>query len=410
MNSSRKTLQVFEHHTLKWRKGSVFEERHFKALVAYGYKTNERYYSVGHKRIKFSQYVGVIQVDDLTIEILPKTDNYDSTESSKELWHNALVGMLQECRLIRLESITNARLKLKSASVLDLYYDAFLTETELIIRQGLRKQYRGISENLTKVKGKINFSTHCRKNYLHKERFYVEHQIYNVDNTFNQILLKAAKILSQIVTSPRFEYRIKKLLMQLEAVSDAVITAELFDSLKYDRNSERYRQAVTLAKLIILRYSPDLKGGRENVLAILFDMNRLYEHYIYRKLKVLQYSSEFPISRVSEQVFSPFWESSHLRADIVVECDNGRNYVIDTKWKVPANNRPTDSDIKQMFVYDLHYDSYLSILLYPKTVQETQTKKPFKHEPYQDRNCQVAFIDIFTEDGLLNRDLWYRLY
>jgi len=130
----------------------------------------------------------------LTIEILPKADSKDNNEESKGKWHDALISMLQECKLIKLSSISNAKLKLKSASILDLYYEAFLTETEKIVRQGLVKSYRNISENLNKVKGKINFTKHTLKNYLHKEKFFVEHKIYDENNKFNQILSLCVRV------------------------------------------------------------------------------------------------------------------------------------------------------------------------------------------------------------------------
>ncbi|MBC8308380.1 MAG: hypothetical protein H8E55_73075 [Pelagibacterales bacterium] len=144
MSSSKNRLQVFEHHTLKVDEESPFKITHFNALEKYGYKTKEKFFSVGNKRIKFNNYVGVIQVKNLTIEILPKADNkLEDTASkdtaSKDKWHNALITMLKECKLIKLNTISNAKLKLKSASILDLYYDLFLSETETIFKHGLRK-------------------------------------------------------------------------------------------------------------------------------------------------------------------------------------------------------------------------------------------------------------------------------
>jgi len=409
MSRKNNIIQVFEHQTLKVDRDPKFTKPHFKALSAYGYKTKEKYYSVGNERIKFAQYVGVIQVNNLTIEILPKADNTEINDSSKERWHNALIGMLHVCKLIKLESISHAKLKLKSASILDLYYDAFLSGVEKLVKQRLIKQYKCIDENLNKVKGKIKFREHIQKNYIHKERFFLEHNIYNIDNNLNQILLKALIILSKISTSPQFNSRIKKLLLNFEDVTEKTITSSWFDSLKYNRNTERYKDSIILAKLIILKYSPDLRGGRENVLAILFDMNRLYENYVYRKLKILETNPEIPIKRVKEQNRRPFWGNNNLRADIVVECESN-NYVIDTKWKILKNNKPSDEDLKQMFVYNLHYDSNLSILLYPKTTIDTYEKKPFRKDIFQDRNCQIAFTDLFNIDGSLNSNLGAQLY
>jgi 5-methylcytosine-specific restriction enzyme subunit McrC len=406
---NKNIIQVFEHQVLKVNSDSKFGERHFNALKNYGYKSGEKYYSVGHKRIKFSNYVGVIQVKNLTIEILPKADSKDNNEESIGKWHDALISMLQECKLIKLSSISNAKLKLKSASILDLYYEAFLTETEKIIRQGLVKSYRNISENLNKVKGKINFTKHTLKNYLHKEKFFVEHKVYDGNNKFNQILLKALITLERLSNNPKYLIRIKKLLLDFEDVREKNVTSSWFKTLQYSRNSERYKYAVTLSKLIILKYSPDLKGGKEDVLAIMFDMNMLYENYIYRKLKVLQHDLKIPITRVRGQNRQPFWETRGLRADIVIETEFD-NFVIDTKWKVLKSNTPSDDDLKQMFVYNLHYETDLSILLYPKTTLITNDKKPFRNFKFQDKNCQLAFTDLFNSEGYLDKRLGYHLY
>jgi len=407
-NKRSNIIQVFEHQMLKVDEDQ-FKTVHFKALERYGYQTKEKYYAVGNQRIKFNQFVGVIQVKNLTIEVLPKADNNPGDELAKGKWHNALIAMLHECKLIKLNSISNAKLKLKSASILDLYFDLFLSETERIFKHGLRKNYRPTSENLKKVKGKIQFSQHLRKNAIHKERFYVEHTVFDVDNKLNQILLKGLMVLKQMVQNPEQTIRINKLLLEFEKVSDQNVNDSWFEHLRFDRNTERYKQAITLAKLIILHYSPDLKGGSENVLAILFDMNMLYEEFVYRKLKVLQSDPNNPIQKVKEQNRTPFWESRGLRADILIEAEN-KKVVIDTKWKVLKEAKPSDDDLKQMFVYNLHYDTDLSILLYPKTNVETAEKRPFKHPDFREKNCQIAFVDLFNSDGVLKKNLGYDIY
>ena len=409
MNKSKNIIQVFEHQTLKVDETSNFKMTHFNALEKYGYKTKEKYFSIGNKRIKFNNYVGVIQAKNLTIEILPKADNKEDDQLTKDKWHDALILMLKECKLIKLNSVSNAKLKLKSASILDLYYDIFLSETEIIFKHGLRKSYRTIHENLNKVKGKILFTNHIRKNAFHKEKFFVEHKIFDADNKLNQILLKALVILKNIAHNPTHNIRINKLLLNLEGISEKNITEKWFDNLKFDRNTERYRQAVNLAKLIILKYSPDLKGGNENVLAIMFDMNILYENYVFRKLKALQLDPNIPILKVREQNRTPFWETRGLRADIVVETKD-KHLVIDTKWKVLKDSKPSDADLKQMFVYNLHYDTDLSILLYPNTGIDTAEKKPFRNEKFKDLNCQVAFTNLFNEKGKLEKELGLKIY
>lgn len=409
MSKKRILIQVFEHQKLRVGEPESFSLAHFKALEQYAYRNKEKYFVVGNQRLKFGSYVGVIQVKNLTIEVLPKADRAESGIAAKRKWHSALIAMLKECKSLKLDLIHNTHLKLGSATILDLYFDAYLTETENLFRHGLKKSYRKFAENLGKVKGKVIFSKHIQKNLLHKERFFVEHCIYDKSNLLNQILLKALLILAKISNNPNFISRIKLLLLGFEGIEERKISQQDFLCIRFNRNTDRYRSAIKLARLIILNYSPDLQGGSEDVLAIMFDMNRLYENYIYRKLKILEKDPEIPIVKVSEQNKVPFWANRGLRADIVIEGQD-RNLVIDTKWKMPENGKPSDGDLKQMFVYKLHYDSCLSILLYPKTTLGTFEKKPYKNEAFENLHCQVAFVDLFLSNGFLNRKLGYKIF
>lgn len=63
-----------------------------------------------------------------------------------------------------------------------------------------------------------------------------------------------------------------------------------------------------------------------------------------------------------------------------------------------------------MFVYNLHYNSDLSILLYPKTNLDIIEKKPFRHTMFQDKYCQVAFVDLFDKNNKLRSKIGLNLY
>ena len=78
-----KRIQVFEHAILYF--GEVyndvkFEKHHYIALSKLNILHNDKYFETRHNGIRFKQFVGVIQVDGLTIEILPKIDNYKEDE------------------------------------------------------------------------------------------------------------------------------------------------------------------------------------------------------------------------------------------------------------------------------------------------------------------------------------------
>ncbi|MBK7087259.1 MAG: hypothetical protein IPH53_22510 [Flavobacteriales bacterium] len=106
-----------------------------------------------------------------------------------------------------------------------------------------------------------------------------------------------------------------------------------------------------MAKLIILKYSPDLQSGREPVLGILFEMERLWEKFMLRLLK-----RDCPEgSTVSGQETTDFWEDRSIRPDIVITSAAGERTIVDTKWKMPDEGKPAMSDLQQLFAYNVQF-------------------------------------------------------
>ncbi len=64
-----------------------FKEEHFSALVKYNEQNESRFFTVGYNNIKFNQYVGVIAVGGITIEVLPKADGVEDEVK----WQKALI-------------------------------------------------------------------------------------------------------------------------------------------------------------------------------------------------------------------------------------------------------------------------------------------------------------------------------
>ncbi len=177
-------------------------------------------------------------------------------------------------------------------------------------------------------------------------------------------------------------------------VSDLSVNEDTFFGISYNRKTEGYRLAIEIARLLLLNFHPDLEGGREYVLALLFDMNVLWEKYLYVQLKK-QEDTHF---RVREQVSKRFWRHKTIRPDIVVNVA-GQNVVLDAKWKVINSAVPSDNDLKQMFVYNHHFDADRSILLYPKVYDLDNLSLPFELPKGEEEHyCQLAFVDLLDRE------------
>lgn len=362
------SITRFEHQQLKVD-NELFTQKHFDALVKFQDREQVQYFKVGHQSITFTQFVGVLKVANLTIEVLPKADKPTGKEDDKEkgIWQNVLIQMLRKVNGFDVQVTSDASLKLKPNAILHFYFEMFVKEVELLIHQGLVKRYRKEEGNQTSLKGSLQFGQHIQKNLTHQERFFVRYTTYDRNNPYNRVLLKTLNVLQNLNTSPALQSRISGLILNFPELPDIAVNEAFFEKLVINRKTEGYKKALQISKLILLNYHPDLSKGRNDVLALMFDMNDLWEKYVLVCLR--KEKSKYPGLKINGQVKQNFWRSSHgehktIRPDILLEWNNEK-VIIDTKWKIPKPGFPDDSDLKQLFGYNLYWRANRSFLLYP---------------------------------------------
>ncbi len=388
-------IQVFEHQKIRIGYEDKFTQASFDALLKYNEKHKNKYFDIGYRSVKFKEYVGVIQIGKLTIEILPKAEN---NNSDNEKWRTVLLNMLKETRRIQSKSISSANLKKRKSYLLDLYFEIFVSKIEYLLRTGLVKQYRKNSGNLTALKGGLNFTKHLSNNLIHKERFYTNHTIYDRTHLLHKIIFKTLIVLNKMNNSSLLENRITRLLIDFPEMENIKVTEATFEKIRYNRKTEQYKSSIEIAKFILLNYSPDIVAGKNNLLAILFDMNQLWEEYVLVKLK--KYSYKIDGLKIFGQDSKLFWKSRTLRPDIIVEKD-GEEFVIDTKWKNLSNSKPTIEDLRQIFAYNEYWNKKDGgkgggILLYPEV---NGLEPEFASYKEKDHFCKIEFIQVYDNEN-----------
>lgn len=403
--NSNKPILVFEHkHLLIGEQG--FSRHHWEALGWYNEKHGGCFFSLTPKGVKFNQYVGVIQVGNLTIEILPKVSKTVEKGDEKK-WQQVLIDMLRQCNWMQIHTHEKAVLRFKPNSILEAYLDIFVQQCEEVLRKGLIKKYRTTASNCTSLKGKFVFHKQIQANSIHKEKFYTQYQVFDKDNIFNQILLKALKLIPKISQSPFLKDRVYGLVLAFPELADLAVSPQTFKRLVFDRKTEAYKEVIEIAAMLLLNYRPDISTGQNHVLAILFDMNDLWEEYIFRQLLKRKHKDWVITSQNSKQ----FWRfennksSKIIRPDIVIHNKTcGSTIILDTKWKLPEQNTPADSDLKQMFVYNEYWQSKNAILIYPNadyTAMPVYYEGIFakKKESQSLNSCGVMKVTILDENN-----------
>jgi len=215
----------------------------------------------------------------------------------------------------------------------------------------------------------------------------------------NRILRRALDILETLVFSPTLLFRIKRIKEHFPAPCKIPFTERHFQKLMHDRKVQPYHTALEIARLLVLNYSPDLRGGKHHLLAILFDMNLLFEEYVYKQLKRLE-SDQLTVKRQQQK---PFWQRRKIQPDILLTTQSGENIVLDTKWKVLKTVSPSMEDLKQMYVYNQYFDAKHSVLLYPQVYNLSDLKPtPYKQKSPEIPQfyCQIQFLEILSGQKL----------
>ncbi len=382
---------MFEHETLRFDKGEKrISKDQFIALQKY-HGDGVPFFSLCYNGVTFKDYVGVIQVGNTLIEVLPKADKEEAGENK---WRDVLIGILKVVHKFNIQSTSTSSLKIKPNTILDLYFELFIKEVEYILHNGLSKQYRKKEGNVLALKGSLQFGIHIQKNLTHQERFFVRHTTFDVEHKLHFILYKTLRLIRKINTNAELHSRIAALLLHFPEMPDIKVTSSTFDNIILNRKTQIYERSLEIARLLLLQYHPDIIKGKNNVLALMFDMDLLWEQFVFQSLKRGMNGNVV----VKKQQSRYFWKSAgekirSIRPDINIIVGN-RSYVLDTKWKLIRKEKVAIEDIRQMYAYNHYFRANKVALVFPGVLNDAagdfiDIDKQDKVSGYQ---CGLLFI------------------
>jgi 5-methylcytosine-specific restriction enzyme subunit McrC len=393
----RKNIIVFEYQNLHIGDQGLKEDD-LKALSKFhGTGQNFPYYKLISKGIGFKSYVGVLQIGDLQIEILPKVDRSGDDEPTQTKWRNVLIQMLLAVGDLDAQAPSSSALQLHANSILELYIAIYLKELDYLLHRGLVKKYRKIEGNVTALKGSLLFGKHLQQNVIHQERFYVRHTTYDREHKLHQILYKALGAVSRLNQNLRLKGLIGELMLHFPEMPDLHVDEATFTGMKLDRKTQSYKTALGIAKLILLHYHPDLRNGKNDVLALMFDMNVLWERFVFKAIQ-----KNLPSGwMVREQVHKGFWRSQYghysgMKPDILLRNDK-LQWILDTKWKNIGDGTPTPEDLRQLYAYRVYFKAEKVALLYPGKKKPTiGWYLPIDNGEAKGAECSVIQVNVPT--------------
>jgi 5-methylcytosine-specific restriction enzyme subunit McrC len=243
--------------------------------------------------------------------------------------------------------------------LLEIFISMFLKEVDFIIKQGLRRAYVPRQENCPFLKGKLLMKQQIQKNFIHRERFFVEYDEFMLDRPENRIIKIALKALSFLSRSFENQKRIREFRFTLDEVGESRNLHADFSKCRDNRLMKHYQKALTWSRVFLMNESFTNYRGSTLAYALLFPMERIFEDYVGWYLKK-HFSEDWQITfQGRNQGQSLATEGNgqnrfYLKPDFILENDH-EIIILDAKWKrldgSDNNYGISQGDFYQMFAY-----------------------------------------------------------
>lgn len=355
---------------------------------------NNPIFAFGNRCLIAQKWVGVVALPDYTIEILPKIFDETSAEKSRDV----LVRMLLVAHLSTNIRQMPASLSMKKQSLMEMLIETFLMELQTYVDSGLQHDYKKISHNIKKVKGKILFNQHLNKNSWNPTQFYCRYSSYQEDIALNQFFKACLLYMSEVSTDMHNRKKINELSLAFHSVSSIMREEALSLNVSFNPINIRAEEAFKCGKMFLENIYATLNAGTTKIYSMLFDMNLLYEIFIYRAALTTLGSCVTYQRKIGYVVARDVDGKKFIcmRPDITVRLSNGDEIIIDTKWKIP-NKFAKESDIYQMNAYSTSSQKVCKvILLYPHldSTGKMTGKYSFLLDNEHTRSLEIKTIDL----------------
>jgi 5-methylcytosine-specific restriction enzyme subunit McrC len=406
------TITLYEHQTRSYQEiGLPPDHPVFEQLDRINQQAKKEIINLGRKGIRANEMIGLVRVNQIIFQILPKIDQKAGEPDGPEGKANAavlnLLFLLSYAYDLKLYQPDLAHLASRHANWYEILTYLFSSDLHRQIQLGFAQNYIFREENLSVIRGRWDLNRQIGQHAFVKDRFDVTFDEFSPDIRLNRVLRFVVEHLRKTTSDPRNLNLLSDLSSWLEPVTllPEVMLGEL-DQVLFNRLNERFQPAFQLARLFLSQQTLSLQGGRTNTFAFVLDMNLLFERFVARFLvrhrhailpagwqniqinPQAQGSSVYLAQRMTSGRPVPI---AHLKPDILFQQPGFSHplMVMDTKYKqldLSMRRRGVaESDLYQMLAYITRFECQQTVLLYPQPDAQTQIHELFVLEPSQAR-------------------------
>jgi len=329
-----------------------------------------------NKELKSNKFVGVIHFENQTINLLPKVffKGTEATSTEVKLINSHILWWLSYCRKLRFPNYLSG-LNSQQADFFEILIYLFSKYTKELLNSAVYQKYIEVENELSFVKGSINFSEYINQNLARGRNHKVNcrYDSFEMDNPFNQCVKSVTRLLLTATKDQQNRRNLNDILFLLDEVSDVTIASEeckriQFNPMFKDFETVRDYCVLFLENSVSFNYKNDLK-----LFAFLLPMEYVFEDFIYGFI-----DKELDYVKAKSQAKYALDEEKHfgLKPDLLLSLKD-RSIIADTKYKMvyadSLDNKKgiSQNDLYQMVAYAIRFKVTDIKLFYPNTVNRT---------------------------------------
>lgn len=380
------------------------ESRFLKLKIAHGMEV-----------LQVQNYAGVILCPDGTqIEVLPKIAKANHEDSAATEAQKSLLMMLKSLKQFRHIETEVASIKKQKMPLMEIFIAQFLKSVNGLIKKGIRSDYVREQSNSAFLKGKLLHSQQLKHNFINRHKFFVEYDAYLMDRAENRLIHSALKAVASYTNLNKSKKLSQELLFAFDEIPLSTNYQKDFSGIKLHRGMQHYDVPLSWTRLILEGYSPQSMLGDNNAYSLLFPMEAVFENFVAKYLKQRVVSPQKLFTQVQSKSLVTYGDKRYfrLKPDLYLQGNFNTNTVLDTKWKLIDQNKPSGSkkfglsqgDFYQMLGYGYKYLDGAGdlVLIYPKTDNFNAPLKEVFH--YDDEHkLRLIVVPFDVSAGNKNR-------
>ena len=386
-----KSICVFEHEAI--RETLLEGEKALLDRLRGPGGEHERLFRVGFREVKASSFVGVVQLGQRVVQVLPKIhrpqldEERDRVECERQAMAN-LLFLLSYTGKLHVTELEIAQLTRQPAPLSEVLSWLFASQLWKAVRREMLRGYVTLEDRLDALKGRWLVTAQAqRSDGWRRDRFDAAYDEFTEDNLPNRLFHATALRVARWAEWSETRSHLAQLRSAFADVAEVAPQPRDFPAAtqwmqRYRRRAgegQMYRPLLKLVEMFWTGAGPQPSPGRVDSFAFMFDMNQLFEEFIAefirRELREVWQSHGWTFHAQSGTRHLLRDESGkdrfRLVPDIRFETDDQTALIVDTKYKLldttAARFGVAEADAYQMFAYKERYHCPRVVLLYPQT-------------------------------------------